>query len=312
VTTRELGRAGPGLRPAATKVPEVTAYFWIAKVLTTGMGEATSDYLVHRMDPVIAVGLGGVALAACLALQFFHRHYVTWIYWLAVVMVAIFGTMVADVLHVGLGIPYVISTAVFAVTLVLIFAAWYAVERTLSIHSICTRRREFFYWSTVMATFALGTAAGDLTAATMGLGFLASGVLFAVVIAVPAAAHWQLGLHAVPAFWLAYIVTRPLGASFADWLSVPASRSGLALGWGPVSLGMTVIIACLVGCLAVSGKDTAAQPWPADTAASPAAGPRDSRARPGRPRPGRHRAPSGSRPHSGRVRPRTPVRPHMP
>lgn len=290
------------MRQAPSKVPEVTAYFWITKVLTTGMGEATSDYLVHRMDPVIAVGLGGIALTASLALQFSRRSYVTWIYWLAVVMVAIFGTMAADVVHVRLGVPYVFSTAVFAVTLALIFTAWYAVERTLSVHSICTRRREAFYWATVMATFALGTAAGDMTAATMGLGFLVSGVMFAVIIAVPAVAHWRLGLNAVAAFWFAYIVTRPLGASFADWVSVPAGRGGLAFGWGPVSLGMTVIIACLVGYLAISHKDTAAERWRAATAAAPAAGLFDTRHNAGRPPAGRHRAPPGSRSHAKGIR----------
>jgi uncharacterized membrane-anchored protein len=313
MTTGELRRAGPaagprqapGLRRAPSKVPEVTAYFWIAKVLTTGMGETTSDYLVHRMNPVIAVGLGGAALVASLTLQFSRRSCVTWVYWLAVVMVAIFGTMAADVVHIGLHIPYVVSTAVFAVTLALIFTAWYAVERTLSIHSICTWRREVFYWATVMATFALGTATGDLTAATMGLGFGVSGIMFAVVITIPAVAHWRLGLNGVVAFWLAYIVTRPLGASFADWLSVPASRGGLALGWGPVSLGTTVIIAGLVGYLMVSGKDRAAgirparrgsagpaippdrRPWPEPRYQSPPGHPTAGHPAPGHPAPGR-------------------------
>ena len=208
----------------------------------------------------------------------------TWIYWLAVVMVAIFGTMAADVVHVRLGVPYVFSAAGFAVTLALIFTAWYAVERTLSIHSICTRRREAFYWATVMATFALGTAAGDMTAATMGLGFGVSGVMFAVIIAVPAAAHWRLGLNAVAAFWLAYIVTRPLGASFADWVSVPASRGGLAFGWGPVSLGMTVIIVGLVGYLMVSGKDSPARAY--RRAGDGPASTRQSPSHPAKPRPG--------------------------
>jgi uncharacterized membrane-anchored protein len=264
MATGELRRARPvtGLRQASSKVPEVTALFWVTKVLTTGMGEATSDYLVYRINPVIAVGLGGIGLVICLALQYFRRQYSTWIYWLAVVMVAVFGTMVADVLHVGLGVPYVVSTTVFGVTLALIFVAWYASERTLSIHSIYTRRREAFYWATVMATFALGTAAGDMTASTMGLGFLASGVLFTVVIAVPAIAHRWLGLNAIVAFWFAYIVTRPLGASYADWLGVPAIRGGLGLGRGPVALGLTVIIVGLVWYMAATREDVAAQDPP--------------------------------------------------
>ena len=196
-----------------SKVPEVTVYFWITKVLTTGMGETTSDYLAHRLDPVIAVGLAGVALVASLVLQLCFRRYVAWVYWLAVVMVSVFGTMAADVLHVGLGIPYAVSTGFFTVALGAVFAVWYAVERTLSIHSIRTRRRELFYWATVLTTFALGTAAGDLSATSLRLGYFGSGVVFAVVFAVPALAHWRLRLNAILAFWLAYVVTRPLGAA---------------------------------------------------------------------------------------------------
>lgn len=249
------GAARAGVWPAASKVPAVTAWFWIVKVLTTGMGEATSDYLVHQISPVIAVGLGAAGLAIALVLQFLARQYRTWTYWLAVIMVAVFGTMAADVLHVGLGVPYAVSTAVFATALGLIFAAWYATEKTLSIHSIRTRRREFFYWATVMATFALGTAAGDLTAYPLRLGFLGSGVMFTAVIAVPALAHRLLRLNAIVAFWFAYIVTRPLGASFADWLGVPPAIGGEGLGRGLVSLGLTVIIAALLGYLSLTRKD---------------------------------------------------------
>jgi uncharacterized membrane-anchored protein len=242
-------------RHALSKVPEVTVYFWITKVLTTGMGETTSDYLAHRLDPVIAVGLGGVGLVAALALQFFVRRYVTWVYWLAVVMVSVFGTMAADVLHIGLGIPYLVSTMFFTVALAVIFAAWYAIEKTLSIHSIHTRRREAFYWATVLTTFALGTAAGDMTATTTGLGYLGSGVMFALVIAVPAIAHRWFGLNAIAAFWFAYIVTRPLGASFADWMGVPHSRRGLGWGTGQVSLVLAFVIAGFVAYLTVTRKD---------------------------------------------------------
>jgi len=234
------------------KVPEVTVYFWIIKLLTTGMGETTSDYLVHRINPLIAVTLGGAGLAAALILQLRVRHYVTWIYWLAVVMVAIFGTMAADALHVGFGVPYLDSAAFFASALAVIFVAWYACEKTLSIHSIDTRRRELFYWATVMATFALGTAAGDMTAFTLGLGFLASGVLFAVVIAIPALAYRLVGLNAIVAFWFAYIVTRPLGASFADWMGRSPSLGGLGLGTGPVSLVLALVIIGFVGYLTVT------------------------------------------------------------
>jgi len=249
-----------------TKVPEITVYFWIIKVLTTGMGETTSDYLVRQINPIIAVALGAVGLVVALVLQFSARRYVAWVYWLAVVMVAIFGTMAADVLHIGLGIPYLVSTVFFTIVLAVIFAVWYKTENTLSIHSINTPRREIFYWATVLATFALGTAAGAMTATTMHLGYFSSGVLFTILIAVVTIAHYVVkGLlaaehrhqtrNAVLAFWLAYILTRPLGASFADWVGVPHSRSGLGFGTGLVSLILLVIIICFVGYLTVSRKD---------------------------------------------------------
>jgi uncharacterized membrane-anchored protein len=240
-------------------VPEVTVLFWVTKVLTTGMGETASDFLVRRIDPVVAVGLGAVAFVVAMTLQLRARRYVPWTYWLAVSMVSVFGTMAADVVHIALGVPYAVSTVVFAVVLAAVFVVWYRTEGTLSIHSIRTRRRELFYWLTVLTTFALGTAAGDLTASTMHLGYFASGVLFAVVIAVPAVAHWRLGLNAITAFWFAYIVTRPLGASFADWLGVPPSRRGLDLGTGPVTLTLALVIAVLVGYLTVTHSDTPAE-----------------------------------------------------
>jgi uncharacterized membrane-anchored protein len=255
----------PGARLAASKVPQITVIFWITKVLTTGMGEATSDFLALGYGPVIAVTLGAAGLAVALTLQFRARRYVPWIYWGAVVMVAVFGTMAADGLHVELGVPYVVSTPFFAVALAVIFVVWYRTEKTLSVHSIYTTRREAFYWATVMTTFALGTAAGDLTAITLHLGYLDSGVVFAVVIAIPAIAHWQLGSSPILTFWFAYIVTRPLGASFADWLAVPHDKGGLDLGRGPVSLGLTIVIVGFVAYLAVTHDDVeehAAYPSP--------------------------------------------------
>jgi uncharacterized membrane-anchored protein len=237
------------------KVPEITAFFWITKVLTTGMGEVFSDYLVRQLNPVFAVALGGIGLAASLILQFSVRRYVVWIYWLTVVMVSIFGTMSADVLHIGLGIPYLISTTFFSMALAIIFIIWYVSEKTLSIHSIYTRRREVFYWATVLTTFALGTAAGDMTATTMHMGYLSSGVLFAILIAIPALAYKIFGMNEIFAFWFAYIITRPLGASFADWMGVSHIRGGLGWGTGPVSLGLTIIILGLVGYLAVTRRD---------------------------------------------------------
>ncbi len=234
------------------KVPEVTAAFWIAKVLTTGMGEATSDFLVHQLAPIVAVAIGAFGLAVALGLQFRAQRYNPWIYWLAVAMVAVFGTMAADFLHVELGIPYMVSTVFFAVVLAAVFVIWYRTEHTLSIHSIDSPRREAFYWLTVISTFALGTAAGDMTATTFHLGYLVSGVVFTVLIAVPAVAHRWLGLNAIVAFWFAYIVTRPLGASFADWLGVSHARGGLNWGTGGVSIGAAILIAGVVAYLAAT------------------------------------------------------------
>jgi uncharacterized membrane-anchored protein len=252
-------------RQLVVKVPEITIYFWIVKILTTALGESISDYLVFHIDPVIAVALGGIAFLIALLLQFSVRRYIAWVYWLAVAMVAVFGTMAADVLHVGLGIPYITSTIFFIVALCIIFAFWYASEKTLSIHSINTTRREIFYWATVLATFALGTAAGDMTAITLHLGYLSSGVLFGILIAVIAVSHYIvksiLGMehrhqsrNAVFAFWFAYVLTRPLGASFADWMGKARSVGGLGWGDGSVSLGLIILIVFLVGYLTVGGS----------------------------------------------------------
>lgn len=255
-----------GTRTTLTKVPEITVYFWIVKVLTTAMGESTSDYLVAHMDPVVAVGLGFVAFVAALALQFSVRRYIAWVYWLAALMVAVFGTMAADVLHVAFGVPYIASATMFLVALAVIFVWWYASEKTLSIHSIHTRRREGFYWATVLATFALGTAVGDLTATTFGWGYLNSGIIFAVAIAVIAVGHYivkaalgaehrHLSRNAVFAFWFAYILTRPLGASFADWMGKAQSVGALGWGDGAVSLALGALIVVFVGYLSVSRRD---------------------------------------------------------
>ncbi|MFE9446264.1 hypothetical protein ACFYO2_46930 [Streptomyces sp. NPDC006602] len=223
-------------------------------MLTTGMGETASDLLARTLGPVPAVALGGLALAGSLAVQFTLRRYVAWAYWTAVVMVSVFGTLAADVLHVGLGVPYAVSTPAFLAVLAVVFVLWYASERTLSIHSIRTRRRETFYWAAVLATFALGTAAGGLTA-TVGFGYLGSVVLFAVGICVPAMAHRLGSLNAVTAFWTAYVITRPLGASLADWMALGHTRGGLSLGLAPVTLAWTAAIIGFVGYLVVSQRD---------------------------------------------------------
>jgi uncharacterized membrane-anchored protein len=242
-------------RAATLKVPEIIALFWVAKLLTTALGESTSDFLVYQINPYIAVGLGGLGLAVALVLQLSVRRYIAWVYWLAVLMVAIFGTMAADVLHIVLKVPYLDSTIFFAGALVVIFGGWYLVERTLSIHSISTLRRELFYWAAVMVTFALGTAAGDMTAWTLRLGFLASAILFAVLIALPAIGYFLLGLNEIAAFWFAYILTRPLGASIADWLGKPVSASGLGWGDATVSAILFALVAIVVAYLAITRKD---------------------------------------------------------
>jgi len=241
----------------AKKVPELTIYFWVIKVLTTGMGETTSDFFVHRYNPYLVVGLGAAALTVSLVWQLYVRRYEPWVYWLAVSMVAVFGTMAAGILHVYLGVPYIFSASIYAIALIVIFGLWYLSEKTLSVHSIYTRRRELFYWAVVLATFALGTATGDMTAVSFHLGFLASGILFVVVFAVPAVAYRFFGLNEIVAFWFAYIVTRPLGASFADWLAVPASQGGLNLGKGTISIALWILIVAFVTYMAVSHRDVA-------------------------------------------------------
>jgi uncharacterized membrane-anchored protein len=236
------------------KVPEITIFFWIVKLLTTAMGEATSDFLVAKIDPYIAVVLGGIALTIALALQFSAHKYNAWVYWLTISMVAVFGTMAADGLHVQLGVPYIASTCLFAVILTAVFITWQRSEKTLSIHSITSRRREVFYWLTVLSTFALGTAAGDLTANSIGLGYFSSGILFIGLITLPFVGY-LFGLNEILCFWTAYVLTRPLGASFADWMSKSHSVGGLGWGDGHVSVVLSLIIVLFVAYLAISHRD---------------------------------------------------------
>lgn len=238
-----------------SKVPEITVWFWVAKALTTALGESTSDYLVHAMSPIIAVLVGFVAFAAALTLQLRAPRYRAGTYWLAVAMVGVFGTMAADVLHVGFGVPYVASTVLFVLALGAVFWSWHRSEGTLSIHSITTARRELYYWAAVVATFAMGTAVGDLAATSAGLGYFSSGIGFAALILVPAAGYRWFGLNGVVAFWLAYVLTRPLGASFADWFGKPARLGGLAIGSGLVSLVLAALIAAIVAFLAATRID---------------------------------------------------------
>ncbi|HET6504407.1 MAG TPA: hypothetical protein VFG87_26950 [Amycolatopsis sp.] len=252
--------AAPRARSALLRVPEITVFFWIVKALSTALGESTSDYLVQVIDPVVAVGIGFAGFVAALAWQFATRRYRATSYWLAVVMVGVFGTMAADVVHVALGVPYAISTTLGVIALAAVFLTWHRTEQTLSIHSIDSTRREVFYWAAVMATFALGTAAGDLTSISLNLGYFLSAVLYAVVIAVPMIGYRFLGWNPIFSFWFAYVATRPLGASVADWLGKPADAGGLGLGDGPVALVLALAIAGLVGYLAVTRADVQREP----------------------------------------------------
>lgn len=255
-------------------MPEITAWFWIAKVASTGMGEALADWLYFRYGKLPTAAVGAILLIVALGLQFSWRRYNTWIYWLAVVAVSVTGTMAADGLHIMVHLPYTETTTLYAVVLAVIFAIWYATERTLSIHSITSVRREAFYWAAVMATFALGTALGDLTAYTMKIGFFSSAIIFLVLIAIPAVSYRWFGMNSVLAFWFAYTITRPLGASFADWLGVAARFGGLGWGRGVTAALLTIPIVIAVVYMAVTRVDVAGR----------------SRAVAGRPARARHRA----------------------
>lgn len=224
------------------RVPDPTAMFWTLKLLTTGVGEVASDFLVKTFDPVPVVLIAAVGFAGVAVVQLTARRYMPWRYWSFVLAVAVFGTMIADVTHLVVGIPYAISTVLFAVVLAAVFAAWRRTEGTLSVHSVDNRRREFFYWATVISTFALGTAFGDMTATTLGLGYLGSAFLFAGLIALPVVL-FRVGLPATVAFWWAYVLTRPLGASVADWLALPPARGGLDLGYAAITAGGVGLLA---------------------------------------------------------------------
>ena len=228
------------------RVPEVTALFWTIKILTTGMGETLSDFLGTHLPEIVAGVVILVAFIAAFAILFRARSFREWKYWLAVSMVSVFGTVVADVIH-AVGVPYIASSVVFAIAVGAVLAAWRRDTGTLDVHDIVTRRAELYYWATICATFALGTALGDWTAASLGLGYLASAILFAVAICIPLIA-WRLGLNAVAAFWAAYILTRPLGASGADWLA-DTKHGGLGWGTGPVTAGWIIAIVALTALL---------------------------------------------------------------
>jgi uncharacterized membrane-anchored protein len=247
-----IGRVFPA--PAAAKVPEIIFLFWVVKILTTAGGEATSDFL-KNWGNIRGGGTEVLLFVAGLVIQFGTRRYRPFAYWFLAYAIAIFGTGVADFLHLDVKIPYAGTTLLWAVVLAGVFWVWYRSEGTLSIHSITTQRREAFYWATVFATFALGTALGDFTATALGLGYLASGILFGVVILIPALAWWRFNLNSITAFWFAYVVTRPLGASFADYISKPQNLSGINFGDGRTAVVFSVAVFVLVLFLAVARPD---------------------------------------------------------
>jgi uncharacterized membrane-anchored protein len=251
-------RAVPsGRRLRWNKVPEVTVYFWIIKVLCTTVGETAADLLNEKAG----LGLTGVSLlmsallAIVLVVQFRTSAYRAGVYWLAVALISVVGTLVSDNLTDNMGVPLETTTTVFAILLAIVFIVWYRRERTLSIHSIDTTSRESFYWLAVLFTFALGTSAGDLVSERMDLGYWLAAALFALAIAAVALAHFKLGLDAVWSFWIAYVLTRPLGASIGDYLSQPTGDGGLGLGTVVTSVLFLAVILGMVVYLSVTRKD---------------------------------------------------------
>jgi uncharacterized membrane-anchored protein len=242
--------------PQINRVPKVTLEFWLIKLLAVTMGETAADYLA------VNLGLGltatslimAVVLVAALVIQFSQRRYVPWSYWLAVVLISIVGTLVTDNLVDNFGVTLITTTWVFSLALALTFLLWYALERTLSIHAVFTFRREAFYWLAILFTFALGTAAGDLVSEQFGLGYFPTGIVFALIIASLTLGWLFLGLDPVLGFWLAYIFTRPLGASIGDWLSQPADYGGMGLGTIITSALFLGAIAALVLWMTVTGR----------------------------------------------------------
>ena len=235
------------------KVPQLTIYFWIIKIMATTVGETVADLLSVKLNLglVVASLVVGVLLLIALVIQLRSHKYVPWIYWLAVVLISVAGTLITDNLVENFGVPLWVTTVAFAVALCATFVAWYRVEKSLSVHTIKTTRRELFYWSAILFTFALGTAGGDLLAEGAHLGYTYSALLFAGSIALVTLAYYKFGLNAVVAFWLAYILTRPLGASLGDLMSQPTSNGGFGLGTVVTS---TVFLAVIVGLVIVRSQ----------------------------------------------------------
>jgi uncharacterized membrane-anchored protein len=244
-------------RSMLNKVPEVTLYFWIIKILCTTVGETAADFLNTSLNLGLTVTtcVMSAVLIVALVFQFRYRRYVPGIYWLAVVLISVVGTLITDNLTDNFGVSLVTTTIVFSIALAATFGAWYASEKTLSIHTIVTTKREAFYWLTVLFTFALGTAGGDLTAERLAVGYWKSALLFAALIGVVYVLHLKLQLNAILAFWTSYILTRPLGASIGDYLSQPRADGGLGLGTTVTSVIFLLTILTVVAYLTVTKKD---------------------------------------------------------
>jgi uncharacterized membrane-anchored protein len=244
----------PG-RELLVKVPEVTLYFWVIKVLCTTVGETAADFLNVNLNLGLTAtsAVTGILLVIALVAQFGADRYVPTRYWLTVTLVSVFGTLVTDNLS-DAGLPLEASTLLFGILLALVFLGWYRSEKTLSIHSIFTRRREAFYWLAILFTFALGTATGDLMAEVLGLGYLVTGIIVAALIVVTAVG-WRFGLNSVLSFWMIYVLTRPLGASIGDYLSQPSTEGGLGLGATVTSVIFLVGIVGIVSYLSVTKAD---------------------------------------------------------
>lgn len=256
MTTENAAVQASKVRSIFNKVPEVTLYFWVIKILCTTVGETAADFLnVNLNFGLTATSIvTGVLLGIALFFQFRAKKYIPAIYWLTVALVSVFGTLVTDNLTDKIGLPLEASTIIFGILLALSFLVWYLNEKTLSIHSIFTRRREIFYWLTILFTFALGTAAGDLMAEGLGLGYLTTGIIVISVIAITVVA-WKLRLNSVLSFWIIYILTRPLGASIGDYLSQPASHGGLGLGVTVTSVIFVGGILGIVTYLSLTKRD---------------------------------------------------------
>ncbi len=250
------------MKKMLNKVPEITLFFWVIKIMATTVGETAADFLSETMNfgLIVTSNLMSGLLLILLILQIRARKYIPALYWIVVVFLSVVGTLISDNLVDNLGVSLAATTILFGVVLAIIFLWWYLSERSLSIHTINTTRKEYFYWAAILFTFSLGTSAGDLIGESSGLGYAYAALVFAIVIALVFIAYKYLKMNAILAFWIAYIFTRPLGASMGDLLSQPIKEGGLGLGTTVTSIGFLVIILVLVIYLTVKQKKQS-EPW---------------------------------------------------